>query len=484
MGRLPMRQLMPFHRLPSSAALTSASELDFDQTRRNPGISMAMRAGVASYALLACMSGAGAAAPRAVGAGSNLPLTSRSVALDRLKAMRRTALMAPSDARAAPSAELAEDIEYHGQLSGPQRRLRAALTAPPDANIAPNEPAQEEDIEYPGPLSGPQRLLRAATFWSSALPVVFSYLQLQARFNLRERILNRCLSTEECEVEWNDAHTEGAATLKEVINDLKGFYVKTGQIIASRVDLFPRQYTDALSGLTDYLDPMPASLVRRVIAQELLTGDETFEEVFAWFDDAPLGAASIAQVHHARLTPKYGGAEVAVKVQRPAIEPKLLGDIANLKVASARAPAAQPASCARMPAQLSPHPTPRTPRARASRRGRRSRKACARSRPSRWTTTWSSPSSKRSWPTSSILSRRRPRWSASPTRSSARPTASRARRPCGSRGRSRRSSRAAASSWSTWTACRSRAPRRRWSGAVSTRTAPRPPSLRASCCAR
>jgi len=53
--------------------------------------------------------------------------------------------------------------------------------------------------------------------------------------------------------------------------------------------------------------------------------------VFEEFDEAPLGSASITQVHRAVLTKKYGHREVAVKVQRPSIEEKLMGDIANLK---------------------------------------------------------------------------------------------------------------------------------------------------------
>ena len=72
-----------------------------------------------------------------------------------------------------------------------------------------------------------------------------------------------------------------------------------GQIIASRQDLFPRQYTEALSGLTDLLDPMDIALVRAVVTQELLKEGETFDDVFASFDAAPLGAASVAQVPRA-----------------------------------------------------------------------------------------------------------------------------------------------------------------------------------------
>ena len=64
---------------------------------------------------------------------------------------------------------------------------------------------------------------------------------------------------------------------------------------------------------------------------ELLVRGEAFGDIFAEFDDAPLGSASVAQVHRAILTPKYGSREVAVKVQRPSIEGKLMGDIANLK---------------------------------------------------------------------------------------------------------------------------------------------------------
>jgi aarF domain-containing kinase len=69
---------------------------------------------------------------------------------------------------------------------------------------------------------------------------------------------------------WNERHVEGAQKMYETIANLKGFYVKTAQIISSRQDLFPKQYTDALSGFTDNLDPMPASLAKAVVKQELL----------------------------------------------------------------------------------------------------------------------------------------------------------------------------------------------------------------------
>ena len=191
--------------------------------------------------------------------------------------------------------------------------------------------ADDAALDFPEPLTERQRIARAADFGFRVLPVIGSYLSLYTQLGLKEKIFNQCLSDEECEVVWDEQHERGSAVLSDAINDLKGFYTKTGQIIASRQDLFPKQYIDALAGLTDFTDPMPASLVRAVVERELLADGRAWSDVFAEFDDAPLGAASVAQVHRAVLSEAYGGREVAVKVQRPAIEPKLLGDVANLK---------------------------------------------------------------------------------------------------------------------------------------------------------
>ena len=151
------------------------------------------------------------------------------------------------------------------------------------------------------------------------LPVIFNYYATFTKLNIMEKVNpvfgRDCLSDEECSVIWEELHSEGADVLQRTINDLKGFYVKTGQIIASRQDLFPREYTEKLKGLTDYLDPMDFSLVKKVVESELCLQSESFEDLFDSFDVDPLGAASVAQVHRAKLTSKYGGAEVAVKVQ-------------------------------------------------------------------------------------------------------------------------------------------------------------------------
>lgn len=222
-------------------------------------------------------------------------------------------------------------ISRHQHLQRQNVALSASTATPPVPSQISD--SNDDNVEFPPPLSQIDRLQRAATFWSKALPIVANYYGLIGTLKLQE-LLGESLAEEKIEQLWDEKHEDGAKKLYETVADLKGFYVKTAQIISSRQDLFPKQYTDALSVFADNLDPMSASLAKAVIKKELLNKDEKFEDVFAEFDDKPLGAASVAQVHRAVLTEKYGGKEVAVKIQRPSIESKLMGDIANLKALS------------------------------------------------------------------------------------------------------------------------------------------------------
>lgn len=127
--------------------------------------------------------------------------------------------------------------------------------------------------------------------------------------------------------EWSDQHQQGASDLFEIIDEMQGFYVKVGQLIATRVDLFPKEYSEKLNVLVDSVNPLPFDVVRQVIEEELLEG-YPLDDVFEYVDPDPLGSASIAQVHRARLK---DGREIAVKVQRPNVEARLLDDIGVIK---------------------------------------------------------------------------------------------------------------------------------------------------------
>lgn len=127
--------------------------------------------------------------------------------------------------------------------------------------------------------------------------------------------------------EWHAQHTKGAKDMADFITDMQGFYVKVGQLVATRVDLFPKEYSAKLNFLVDSVNPLPFEVVRQVIEEQLLEG-YSLDEVFEHVDPEPLGSASIAQVHRAKLK---NGKEVAVKVQRPNVEACLLDDISVIK---------------------------------------------------------------------------------------------------------------------------------------------------------
>jgi ubiquinone biosynthesis protein len=110
-----------------------------------------------------------------------------------------------------------------------------------------------------------------------------------------------------------DSRELGVA-LRDALQEAGGIFVKFGQLLSARTDLVPATIALELSSLQDDVTPLPAPAVLEVIDRELgMPADELFTE----FDQRPVAAASIAQVHRARLR---DGAEAVVKVQRPEIE--------------------------------------------------------------------------------------------------------------------------------------------------------------------
>ena len=104
-----------------------------------------------------------------------------------------------------------------------------------------------------------------------------------------------------------------ARSLREALEDAGVAFVKLGQVMATRRDLLPQEFTDELGRLQDDAAPAAWPDVERVLTEEYGAPPD---QVFARFDRTPLAAASIAQVHTARLP---DGDEVVVKVQRPGI---------------------------------------------------------------------------------------------------------------------------------------------------------------------
>jgi ubiquinone biosynthesis protein len=109
------------------------------------------------------------------------------------------------------------------------------------------------------------------------------------------------------------ARDELARSVRRALDEGGVTFVKLGQILSTRPDLLPPEFTDELGRLQDQAAPAPWPQVEQVLRADL---GGPVEEVFASFDREPLAAASVAQVHAARLR---SGAEVVVKVQRPGI---------------------------------------------------------------------------------------------------------------------------------------------------------------------
>lgn len=113
-----------------------------------------------------------------------------------------------------------------------------------------------------------------------------------------------------------------------ILEDLGPTFVKLGQIMSMRPELLPAAYCEALQKLRTHAAPMPMEEVRRVVERSL---GMPLHKAFPYFDPTPLGSASIAQVHRARLR---DGGEAAVKVQREGIHDVMRSDIALLRKAA------------------------------------------------------------------------------------------------------------------------------------------------------
>jgi predicted unusual protein kinase regulating ubiquinone biosynthesis (AarF/ABC1/UbiB family) len=121
------------------------------------------------------------------------------------------------------------------------------------------------------------------------------------------------------------AAPEAAEKLTCDLETLGPTYVKLGQLLSTRADLLPPAFLEALSRLQDKVGPFPYPEAEAIVTAEL---GVRISKAFATFDEKPLAAASLGQVHRATLR---DGRAVVVKVQRPGIQATIAEDLAALE---------------------------------------------------------------------------------------------------------------------------------------------------------
>lgn len=116
-------------------------------------------------------------------------------------------------------------------------------------------------------------------------------------------------------------HAKLPQVIAAILDDMGGVFVKFGQVLSTKKDMLPAHYIEAFSSLHDQVKPLSQAELKKMIASKIGNMDETYE----FFDMQPIAAASIGQVHLARL--KSTGEKVVVKILRPDVKQKMTVDL-------------------------------------------------------------------------------------------------------------------------------------------------------------
>ncbi|KAM7475712.1 hypothetical protein LguiB_022955 [Lonicera macranthoides] len=159
---------------------------------------------------------------------------------------------------------------------------------------------------------------RSFHFWVRAADIYTGYKVFQLRVGFEKNVQKQ-------EQMWELQHEIAAQKIYSMCSDLGGFFLKVAQVIG-KPDLAPAAWVRRLVTLCDQAPATPSSVIQLVMEKEL---GQSVDELFERFELDPLGSASIAQVHRARL--KGEKRDVVVKVQHPGVQDLMMTDIRNLQ---------------------------------------------------------------------------------------------------------------------------------------------------------
>jgi len=190
--------------------------------------------------------------------------------------------------------------------------------------------------ERAGRAHAPQQLLDASRnihFFARAGFLFCSYKSFALKTHAWAKLCGS--DSEAVDAAWSVQHEWGGGQIYQMAVDLKGFHLKGAQWLSARPDICPPEWVAQLTRLQDRCPPLTRAEVEGVVLSEL---GLSITDAFASFDDDPIGCASIAQVHSARLRAsgrrlpfQRGARPVAVKIQRPGAEYTMLRDLRNLR---------------------------------------------------------------------------------------------------------------------------------------------------------
>lgn len=157
-------------------------------------------------------------------------------------------------------------------------------------------------------------LRRNAEVWNFALKCVFKALKAR-------KLTKAGIATES---DISASKVEAATYIRDGFLRLGPTFVKLGQVISTRTDILPKEYTDILKTLQDDVPGFSGKRAKDILSKEL---GKPCDTVFQNFSEEPLAAASLGQVH----TAMYKGKKVAIKVQRAGLKELFDVDLKNLK---------------------------------------------------------------------------------------------------------------------------------------------------------
>ena len=167
-----------------------------------------------------------------------------------------------------------------------------------------------------------------ARYWR----ILFFFGRLTGSFIVWELVLPRIGFGRAARAGRSERNRRAAVRFRALAISMGGLMIKVGQFLSARMDVLPPVITKELAGLQDEVPAEDFAAIRLLAEGEF---GHSLSDLYAWVDETPLAAASLGQVHRARLrehdADACGFADVVVKVQRPHIEQIVEVDLAALR---------------------------------------------------------------------------------------------------------------------------------------------------------